>query len=338
LVLDWGSATDTERDRDAELDAVPRAYPPVMFRCASERRWLYTQFTKRGFAGSQGVLGLVRLFLAKPRLLQNPEDVRFLVGHLRAPEAGDQKNESTALSSDGLLAAGVEGVEDLDALMERVEDVLDGAMPMSVAGGYKIVAATSSGKAEVADRICNWLENPRELAVDATLRGAVFAASGQCLREPRHLDVFFRAFDDLIRQDCNKTVAWQIAEAISRIARYREGALKRCDSRKVEFWIEWLSTRLEASRFGGRMPLITARAAEAMTYLLRRRHFDQSCLSVGSAVQRRCKERVLAVCREPSRGDSPGVKRAFAALRNVADYIDGRGSGVVEVLPDGEEG
>lgn len=347
LVLDWDTAKDTGKDRDTELRETLRGYPPPLVRGADQSRWSEAVFYKDGYTECKGVHGLIWHFLTHPMDLANRDLVRYLVAHIvklqegsgygKAGGSHSEDPPGAAVSSEGRLHADVSGQRVLEQLKRQAIKQAGNPEGSVAACGFRILGALCCDDKQARAVIMKRLTAPGVAGVDKSIRGALLAAAGSCLREPFEFERLFEFVDRSLGGVPNQTASYQLAECIRQVCRHRKDALEHVSSARVEHWIIWLVAQLRSAPMRNSVRPIHARATEAIAYLLRRRFYDRSCVDGGSDVYWHVRRGMRNMFRGVSRRASDGVRKALEEMRRVRRYVGWQGFGNVEIKADDDD-
>jgi hypothetical protein len=330
LQLDWNLATDTQRNPEEELDAVPRAVPPAEPRKASRWHWEERSFPDPAIQGL-GLRSVVADYLEKPsrwirRVLetQHPRNLRLLRKWFRWPRPGET---AYAVSSDGRVHGAEADQHLLDrfvlALVSRIQ-VADHPTRREL---FVTLGATSTSLPQAIDVLRAELPLADRSPTIHDRRAIVYAC-GHCFRQAEDCELLYQRWDKITRPD------YVDAEALACLILYREAALEAVATPRIESWLVKLCQMLPAGAQISRVPLPLSRAALAIGCLMRRRIWDRSLLTPGSPIHARVK---AAVSQATARilPATPAAERAISYLDVVTRYIDRRGcGGLSQILED----
>jgi len=332
LQLDWNLATDTQRSPEEELDAVPRAVPPAEPRKASRWHWQERRFPDPAIHGV-GLRSVVADYLATPSRwirrdleTQPPRNLRLLRKWFRWPRPGET---AYAVSSDGR----VHGTEADQHLLDRF--VLAVVSRILVADHptrrelFVTLGATSTNLTPAIDVLRAQLPLA-DLSPTIHDRRAIVYACGNCFRTAEDCELLYQRWDHISHPD------YVDAEALACLILYREAALEKVATLRIESWLVKLCRMLLSSPQTWQVPKELSRAALAIGCLMRRRIWDRSFLTPGSPLHGRVK---AAVSQAKARiaPTTPASRRAIGYLELVIKYIDRQGHGGLSPILQGDE-
>ncbi len=333
LQLDWNLATDTQRTPEEELEAVPRAFPQAEPRGASRWQWQERIVPDPALRGN-GLRSVVADYLAaphrwtrKPSESETPRNLRLLRKWFRWPRP---RETEAAVSSEGRVCGSDADQLQLDRFVSALVDRIPTADQPTRRELLVTLGATSTGSASAMSLLRAQLINANRSPTVHDRRAIVYAC-GNCFRTPEDCELLYRYWDRTESPD------YVDAEALATCCLYRESALERVETARVELWLGKLCPMLVTWPGNTGVPLPLSRAALAIGCLMRRRIWDSSLLAPGTPLYARVKSGVSAAKSRISPG-SPSARRAIGYLQVVIDYIDRRGTGRLSpILMDGDE-
>jgi hypothetical protein len=315
VLVNWGTMDEARDSAGSPLTAeqylktLPRAFPDHNPRRSSGTTWPSCRAKMQEYLAGQ-------LFTPLDAVVRKLQQLDYQVENL----------EQRAVSSDSTVDF---YSEVLDVFLGRVtrDFLATDARSAQFAPRLKALTYASADDPDFLKFLVSRLQRDRD-GTDTS----ILIACGHCLRDPTHMAIFTHTLQRRLANRPTGTYWW--FKALSDMLRYRENALRDVPSDACETLTQAaLRVFLEERRLN-RPSMRSMCMAMVITYLLRKRQYDDDFLRPDSVLACRVKE-AFENAREALTGDRMPLSIAQARyqrlLQIMIEYIDRQGSGLIYV-------
>lgn len=312
LFLEWRKMEVLQEEPDAWLSKnLPTLFPALLKRASSSSLWKHVAAAISRHCNS------LRVRIPDPfemkNLLLERQDPSF------TPKA-NQEAKPTAVDSDGLPGSGnMTQVDEFVSL--AVKRLLNPRIPVT-SDLIRAIAYTSTANVDFSRYLGECLQHH-----GSTLQPHELAACGWCLRDPSLIGMFAIKFENGLQVKMSKKNNW--LKAFGEMLRYREDATREIPSIRCEALtkviLKLFKSQLEQANFHQ----LFRNTALCITFLLRRRAFDDDYLRPGSPVYEHLRPVFARALRDLPDHRIGGTINPRKIVQLMLDYLDRKGPSVL---------
>lgn len=317
ILVDWATMVEAKNERTGQgltaaefLKTLPKAFPDCNPRRSSPTQW-------------PNCAQLIAQYLRTEATTSLDQAVRAI----QQIDHSEERHgiEMRSVSSDGEVASnGDELTRFTDRMEEKIPRRYENTNSFRLY--LRALTYTSSDRSKLSKLLVETLRTegartPKEILI----------ASGHCFRQPEHVAYFVRSLCNRLDVQPEGTYWW--FKSLADMLRYRDSALMNVETPICERLVDKAFAVFLTERRNGRPSHKSMCMAMVITYLLRRRKYDDAFLdpTAGTAIKIKSAfgDAIRTIASQPG---TNAIRERFRLLLSIMiDYIDRRGSGLVFV-------